>query len=139
MDYSSYFHNQNENEFNNGVLEEPSAASNEDAVITSEEAVQEDMILSFGDMLSMLSRVCGVDEIGENKGIANYQVYAETDDEQKKSLIYSAKKARISVSAEPALPGFFVIDMAFRSADDAELKMLWGLAHQNSSENLLLK
>jgi len=85
------------------------------------------VLLEKEEICGFMQRLSGKDENG-SKAVVNYQCYALEDDEESldRTRVYSASRAHVEMSFDPANPGFYLVDIVFGGYTDPELKMLWG-------------
>lgn len=96
------------------------------ADIPVENNTNTDSVLSKEELAEYLKRFCGRDIDGNSKVTISYQTYAIEDENQtERERIYTTSQAAVEISTDALVPGFFTVDIKFRSYSDPELKMLW--------------
>lgn len=106
---------------NEGVYEEETQPSWDEV-----ESIEEEVgALEFEEYLAKIS---GKDAEGKPLVTIAYQCYALEDDDNSpaKQVSYNLTTPWIQFWVDKLNPGFVGIDIAFRSFDDTELRMLWG-------------
>lgn len=84
--------------------------------------------LTREQIVEFTKRLSGRNEDGSGKVELSYQTYAmeDAEDSPGKEQIFHISKACVELSTDAKNPGYFCMDIIFRSYDEPELKMLWG-------------
>lgn len=87
-----------------------------------------------------LRALSGRTEDGLGKAVISYQSYAmeDAEDSEEKNRVYSLNNACVEFSLDRKNPGFFTLDIIFRSYDDPELKIFWSRL-QKHKRNMALE
>lgn len=118
MDYSEFFNTnvaeQNENETEQQNM--PESAYD----------------MTIGDVKTVFERLNGWEDTGYSNVTISYQSFAMEDDENapSRNQIFTTTKAAIQLCFDTHIPGYFGLDIIFRSANEPELKLLWGRLQQ---------
>ncbi len=88
--------------------------------------------LTYDAVMHYAERLSGKDVDGKPKSVVGYQFFADedSDDSDAKNTIYSITKGVITLSMCKLNQNFYVLDVAFPSASEPELKLLWGRLQQ---------
>ena len=72
------------------------------------------------------------EETGQSKVAVSYQLFAmdDAEDAPSRNQIFTTCKPAIQMCFDSHIPGYFGLDIIFRSANEPELKLLWGRLQQ---------
>jgi len=84
--------------------------------------------LTADELAMLLKKFNGRNEMDESKVILAYQSFdfAEPDESLNKNTSYSCTNASVEITYNSVYSGFYTVDIIFHSAEDPELKLLWG-------------
>lgn len=89
--------------------------------------------MTIEDVRKVFERMNGWNPVtGQSKVAISYQLFAMDDPEnsQSRNQVFSTCKPAIQMNFDSHIPGYFGLDIIFRSANEPELKLLWGRLQQ---------
>ena len=120
MDYSEFY--------NANMQEELQSVQN---ATEPNESIQNSMTIE--DVKNVFERMNGWNPVtGQSKVAISYQLFAMDDPEDapSRNQVFSTCKPAIQMSFDSHIPDYFSLDIIFRSANEPELKLLWGRMQQ---------
>ena len=93
-----------------------------------EEIKQEFEISNENEIIELIQHITGKTETGLPASVIGYQTYAleDADSPEVNVPIYTTSKAHIEMYFDKMYPMFYDVDFIFPSADEPELKLMWG-------------
>lgn len=89
--------------------------------------------ISDTELAEFINRLSGIDKVtGLAKSEITYQAYNVDDvNDKERDRVYHVANASIQISRNCLYSDLYVMDIIFTSADDTELKLLWGRLQQH--------